>query len=608
MSSTLLLSTLLLSTVLRATLLFGLAFAVAALLARRSAADRRLVFLLALSSSIGLLVVALGLPGRPMAHVMPVEGAGRIVAEALSSAPSLAGPSPPRSATGELTGASAGALPLFGIWLAGVLLGLARLGHGVLRVHGVVRRATPLRPGISLSREIAGPLVAGYFRPCVLLPLEAHDWSEERHRLVLTHELAHVRRRDGLALLVGELSRALYWFHPLAWLSLAGLRRESELAADEDVIAGGARASVYAEHLLAVARTLVPLKGGVAMAGRPSELSKRIELLVSRERLPARPSARTTLSICVLAALLAGFVACADGARPPASSTAARSSAPTHAGVQTIIEKEAERARAEWRASRIAIVVLDPHSGELRGLFDDAAGRPIRPASTLKPLTIALALDAGRITPEQRFDCGNGQRHYGAETLRDANPYGLLSVSEIVAVSSNVGTSRVFDALGGAGLRDGLVRFGLEVPNDIDEGTLAGATVAIGHRVRTTPLALAAAYAALANGGLRPSPGEREERLIAAETAASLRAMLESAVSGERATGKAAQIPGLRVAGKTGTSDGEQVLVASFAGFLPAEAPRFVIYVGIETTDRRASGATAAAPLFARIGGQLQSL
>ena len=424
---------------------------------------------------------------------------------------------------------------------------------------------------------------------------------------MLAHEFSHVRRRDGLALLVGELARVLYWFHPLAWLSLTRLRRESELAADEDVIAGGVRASAYAEHLLAVARTLVPRTDGVAMAGRPSELARRIELLVSRERLPARPSARTTLSICVAAALLVGFVACADAAKAPVPNNRAPKVPSTHAGVQTIVEREAERARAEWRASRIAIVVLDPHSGEVRGLFDDGEGRPIRPASTLKPLTIALALDAGRITPEQRFDCGNGQRLYGAETLRDANPYGLLSVSEILAVSSNVGTSRVFDALGAPGLRDGLGRFGLAAPADIDAGTFRGAAAAIGHRLRTTPLALATAYAALANGGLRPSPGNLGERLIAENTANSLRTMLEGAVSSERATGKAAQIPGLRVAGKTGTSDGEQVL-ASFAGFLPAEAPRFVIYVGIEGADRNASGATAAAPVFARIGRQLQNL
>jgi beta-lactamase regulating signal transducer with metallopeptidase domain len=600
-------STLLLSTVLRATLLFGIAFAVAALLARRSAAERRLVFLLALSSSIGLLVVALGLPGRPMAHLMPVDGAGRIVAEALSSAPSLAEPSPARTATGELGRASSSALPLLALWLFGASLALARLTHGVLRARGLIRRAEPVGAGISLSREIAGPLVAGYFRPCVLLPLAARDWSEERRKVVLSHELSHVRRRDGLALLVGEFARALYWFHPLAWLSLARLRRESELAADEDVIAGGVRPSDYAEHLLSVARTLVPRADGIAMAGRPSELSRRVELLVSRERLPARPSALTTLSLCVAAALLVGFVACADAARAPLSSKGARSAAPPQTGAQTIVEKEAERARAEWRASRIAIVVLDPHSGEVRGLFDDGEGRPIRPASTLKPIIIALALDAGRITPEQRFDCGNGQRRYGAETLRDANPYGLLSVSEIVAVSSNVGTSRVFDALGAPGLRDGLARFGLEAPADIDAGTLSGATAAIGHRMQTTPLALAAAYAALANGGLRPSPGNRGERVIAAETATSLRTMLEGAVSGERATGKAAQIPGLRIAGKTGTSDDERVL-ASFAGFLPAEAPRFVIYVGIEGTDRRATGATAAAPVFARIGRQLQAL
>ena len=149
-------STLLVSTVLRATVLFGLAFGVAALLVRRSAAERRLVFLLALSSSIGLLALTLGLPGRPMAHLVPAEGAARIVAEALSSAPPAAGPSPAPGTNGDLAGASSGALPLLALWLFGVSLALVRLGHGVLRARGLIRRAEPVRPGVALSREIEG--------------------------------------------------------------------------------------------------------------------------------------------------------------------------------------------------------------------------------------------------------------------------------------------------------------------------------------------------------------------------------------------------------------------------------------------------------------------
>jgi cell division protein FtsI (penicillin-binding protein 3) len=81
--------------------------------------------------------------------------------------------------------------------------------------------------------------------------------------------------------------------------------------------------------------------------------------------------------------------------------------------------------------------------------------------------------------------------------------------------------------------------------------------------------------------------------------------MLEAAVSGERATGKAAQLPGVRVAGKTGTSDDAGAVQASFVGWLPAEAPRFIVYVGIQSAAAEATGAHAAAPAFARLGQQL---
>jgi cell division protein FtsI/penicillin-binding protein 2 len=98
---------------------------------------------------------------------------------------------------------------------------------------------------------------------------------------------------------------------------------------------------------------------------------------------------------------------------------------------------------------RVAILVLDPRTGALLASSDDTPGQPIVPASTLKALVVAMALDADLITTEQRFDCGNGSRSYDSQLLRDAGSYGSLGAAEILAASSNVSLSRIFDLIGG---------------------------------------------------------------------------------------------------------------------------------------------------------------
>jgi hypothetical protein len=102
-----------------------------------------------------------------------------------------------------------------------------------------------------MSSNVEMPFACGVLRPTIVLPASATQWSEERRRVVLFHELAHVRRRDLLGHTVGRVTCALYWFHPLVWSAAKRLRAESERACDDLVLAcGGARASDYASHLL----------------------------------------------------------------------------------------------------------------------------------------------------------------------------------------------------------------------------------------------------------------------------------------------------------------------------------------------------------------------
>jgi len=590
------------SLLVRVTAVFGLSLGAVLLLPRASASSRRLLAAFGLFAGLVLGALALFAPERPSLAVLPRALDTRIFAETPADLvePAVAVSAPLAGRDRERGVDPAAVLAVF--WLAGTALALARLGVGLLRVRRLIRQATPLDSTLAESAAIEGPVVAGVLRPKILLPLAARAWSPERLELVLAHERAHLAARDGAVLVMAELACAAYWFHPLSWLLARRLRRECELLADEAVVRGGVLPSTYAEHLLAVARAALVSPGSIAMAARPSELSRRIHVLVGRERLPERPG-RVPLVLGSLAACSAlAAAACLDAASAPetSGSPGATAKAPRAAA---IVAEEAERARARFRSPRVAVVVVEAATGAVLAEHDDAPGAVVEPASTLKPLVVSLALDAGRVTPESRFDCGDGRRAYGAEQLRDGRPYGELSVSDIVAVSSNVGLSRIFDELGARRLEDGLSSFEIATPHGIEDGSLRGATTAIGHRVSTTPLALARAYSVFANAGEYVAPGSRR-RVIGAPAARATLEVLENAVSSERGTGRAAQIPGVRVAGKTGTSDGQPAF-ASFVGVLPADRPKYVIYVGIAGVDPNLGGSRTAAPVFAQIGRRL---
>jgi cell division protein FtsI (penicillin-binding protein 3) len=586
----------LISLSIRVALEFGVALASLALLRRATAAARRLVLLLAFVAALALPFVDGLLALRPLAAVLPAPASVHAVAEA------LVGATPAGRVDGFTASVASGgtgravlnAVEL--VWLAGALVLLARLALGVVRARRWVSVAESADATARISAAVESPVVVGLFAPVVLLPPASRDWDDERRRVILLHERAHVERRDGLALFVAQVACALYWFQPFAWLALRQLRRECELLADEDVLAGGVRPSSYAEHLLAVARSLTTPVIGLAMAGRPSELARRIRALVSPAGAPRPLTGRGRLGLATAATV--GLALLALGGRAPAAS-AEHDDGVRDARLQAIAVDEAARARTELGAERVAVLVLEPQTGALLALADEHPNQPLLPASTLKPLLVALALDAHAISADQRFDCGDGHRLYGEQVLTDAAPYGALDAAGILAVSSNIGASRVFDALGAGRFASGMARLHLSAPRELEAGTLKGALAGMGLGAAVTPLALARAYAVLARDGSYVAPGVRPERVVSAATAARVRSMLEGAVEGERATGKLARIEGVRVAGKTGTADLD-AHVAHFVGIVPAERPRYVVLVSISASSE-VTGGRVAAPVFARV-------
>jgi len=306
------------------------------------------------------------------------------------------------------------------------------------------------------------------------------------------------------------------------------------------------------------------------------------------------------------------------------------------------------------------VVAMDPWTGDILTLAENPGFDPnlfrsldfastrsrafedaIDPGSTLKTFLIAAALEEGAIRPDDLVDCENGSFQIPGMTIRDHHPNGALTPAGILRVSSNIGAVKIAYQLGPAAHYQALRAFGFgSITNSRFPGESAGllrpwkkwtpvdhATIAYGQGINVTPIQLAVAASALANGGLsieprvvsarRPpgggwhsSPPAPGRRVVREETAHAVLEMLEGVISRD-GTGSLAGLKGIRVGGKTGTPqkyDGETQTFspdryeAWFVGVVPADAPKLVIVVRIDDAQRPAhTGGATAAPLFARV-------
>lgn len=195
-------------------------------------------------------------------------------------------------------------LALF-IWLIGVLFTFCSVWLGALQLHSLCRHARSLQDGdwATLLRHLSSelqirrpvfllqssqnviPITWGSLWPAVLLPADCEQWPAERRRIVLLHELAHVKRYDSLTQMIAGLVCALYWFNPLVWVAARRMCVERESACDDLVLNGGCKPSDYATHLVSIATTFrrVPNLAAIAMA-RSSRLENRISAIVDGSR------------------------------------------------------------------------------------------------------------------------------------------------------------------------------------------------------------------------------------------------------------------------------------------------------------------------------------
>lgn len=182
-------------------------------------------------------------------------------------------------------------------WAVGAALVLARMVVGLIAVQWMSRPAAVVHdaPWLEQARELAAslglhrvrflrartqamPMAWGVLRASVLMPPDADAWPADRLRIVLLHELAHVKRRDCLTHLVAQIAIAAYWFNPLAWIAVRRLRAERERACDDLVLASGTRGSDYADQLLEIARGWRAGRFPAVLAGATLAMAHRSQL------------------------------------------------------------------------------------------------------------------------------------------------------------------------------------------------------------------------------------------------------------------------------------------------------------------------------------------
>jgi len=303
---------------------------------------------------------------------------------------------------------------------------------------------------------------------------------------------------------------------------------------------------------------------------------------------------------------------------------------------------------AQHRAKAGALVALDVRTGEILALANVPSFNPnnrarltgaqlrnravtdlFEPGSTLKPFTVALALETGKVRPSTVVVTDAGRLTLASYTIRDVHPAAALTVAEVIQKSSNVGSAKLALAMPREAMWDLYRRVGFgEAPDLGFPGAAAGrvrhyrswrpieqATMAYGHGISLSLVQLARAYTVFARDGelvpltlVKTSIAASGDKVLSTEAARAVRAMLELAVQ-PGGTGPRARIMGWRVAGKTGTahkpengSYAADKYLASFVGFAPASAPRLIIAVMIdEPAAGQHYGGAVAAPVFAQV-------
>jgi TonB family protein len=352
-------ASILLSVALKSTVLLGATWLVALALRRRSAAALHLVWTAGLAAVLTLPLFTLAVP----AVRVSVPAPGLVFQTTAMDRPAAAAPQAAAHAAAIAPSHRTLWRPDWRLWLtllwaAGAAASFAQMLAGWAAMARVRRRAKPFPYSADCDVDVlelpAGrmPVSFGLLHPAIFMPADAAGWSAERRRVVLLHELAHVRRGDHATHLIARAALSLYWWNPLAWMAWRESLKSRERAADDMVLASGAAAPDYAGHLLDIARTMqaAPAIGWAAVAmARPSQLEGRLLAILDPRR--SRDShTRTAAWVAALAAAaivipLAALQA-QDAAPPPPGTVDAAIAAATVQKNHDMLEAAARDAEA----------------------------------------------------------------------------------------------------------------------------------------------------------------------------------------------------------------------------------------------------------------------
>lgn len=332
--------------------------------------------------------------------------------------------------------------------------------------------------------------------------------------------------------------------------------------------------------------------------------------------------------------------------------------------IQYIAEKELAKAMAETHAIGGSVLVQDPNTGELLAVanqptydpndpgkfsaedrLDRAVSFAYEPGSTFKTITMTAAIENGAVTSSERIDCQMGSIDVAGRIIHDWHRFGILSVSDILAHSSDVGTIKVALQLGAPKFYDAIRGFGIGQPTGIvlpaeNRGILRPlsewssssiGSIAIGQEVSVTPIQIISAISAIANGGtLYPpriireirnpngelaapvKPGIGVHTVTDPRTAATVREMMEGVILD--GTGKPARLDGYTAAGKSGTAQMidpatgryyANKYVASFVGFAPVNNPAITVLVVLDSPEGAHHGGEVGGPVFKSVAQQV---
>jgi len=326
--------------------------------------------------------------------------------------------------------------------------------------------------------------------------------------------------------------------------------------------------------------------------------------------------------------------------------------------IQLLVEQELSNQVKTSQAIGGTAIVMDPRSGEILAMASSPTFNPnqywkypaedwrnrailsiYEPGSTFKIITAATALEEHLVTPEERIDCHGGAIQIGKQRIHDHKAYGMLSVREVVAHSSNVGAIQLGFRIGKERFERYIRNFGFGAPTDVDlpgeaKGllkpasqwpTVTLATISMGQGIGVTPLQLLTAVSSIANGGylVKPhvvqrvgsgsiqrisyEPEQNRRRVLSTATTQMVKEMLTSVITA--GTGKEAQLEGFTAAGKTGTAQKVEAngryshskFISSFVGFAPLDNPAIAIVITIDEPHGQYYGGQVVAPVFRNI-------